>query len=443
ELLMEASAPAAFHNSEQRFDPPKCHPNTRVAVLNRITDWVLGTDADFEQRQAFIMWLYGAAGAGKSAVAQTIAEKCDEDGVLLASFFFSRTDPTRNHTGKLVATIAYQVSLKSPEAKALIVDAVEHDPLIFSKSLETQFSRLIFEPLQSASSSHGPNPQSTYLIVIDGLDECIDMATRCAFLRIILASPQLQSPTTLRFLVGSRPELDIRTLIDSQALETRPYRLGLDDGYGSNADIHLYLVEKFNELTLNHPHRAYIPDEWPTDDIINKLVRNSSGQFIYASTVVKYVSSEDHKPTNQLDIILGLRSPRSQAPFGALDELYTHIFSTVGDIDLVLHVFGFVIIGMPGWPIVWQIEEILGLELGDLQVLFSRLHSVVSFYYGPWETSASGSLQFAVCVKSLHASLEDFLLDESRSRELYINPGVKHALYAQICFKHLHEGRLI
>ena len=35
-LQLGATATAAFHNSEQFFDPPKCHPNTRVAVLNKI-----------------------------------------------------------------------------------------------------------------------------------------------------------------------------------------------------------------------------------------------------------------------------------------------------------------------------------------------------------------------------------------------------------------------
>jgi hypothetical protein len=30
----------AFHNSGERFDPPKCHPNTRVAVLAEIMQWI-------------------------------------------------------------------------------------------------------------------------------------------------------------------------------------------------------------------------------------------------------------------------------------------------------------------------------------------------------------------------------------------------------------------
>jgi len=34
DILHRATATAAFHNSEERFNPPKCHPNTRLAVPN-------------------------------------------------------------------------------------------------------------------------------------------------------------------------------------------------------------------------------------------------------------------------------------------------------------------------------------------------------------------------------------------------------------------------
>ena len=41
-----------------------------------------------EDRDAMIMWVNGAAGTGKSAIAQTIAERCHNLGLLLSSFFF-------------------------------------------------------------------------------------------------------------------------------------------------------------------------------------------------------------------------------------------------------------------------------------------------------------------------------------------------------------------
>ncbi|KAF9470345.1 hypothetical protein BDN70DRAFT_821507, partial [Pholiota conissans] len=82
--LQKASSMGATHDSSVRFDPPKCHPNTRVAVLEYIIGWIFGRN----DPEALILWLYGPAGAGKSAILQTIAEMCAERESILASFFF-------------------------------------------------------------------------------------------------------------------------------------------------------------------------------------------------------------------------------------------------------------------------------------------------------------------------------------------------------------------
>lgn len=48
-------------------------------------NWILGLD--FETQDFGIMWLHGPAGSGKSAIAQTIAERLFELKMLLASYF--------------------------------------------------------------------------------------------------------------------------------------------------------------------------------------------------------------------------------------------------------------------------------------------------------------------------------------------------------------------
>lgn len=95
------------------------------------------------------MWLSGPAGAGKSAIAQTLAEDFYSQGRLVASFFFSRSDSTRNHARSLVATIAYQLyTLIPPVARSLFSRIIDADPLIFTKSILTQFEILVVNPLQ-------------------------------------------------------------------------------------------------------------------------------------------------------------------------------------------------------------------------------------------------------------------------------------------------------
>jgi len=141
---MQAVSPNAFFNSDNRADPPKCHPNTRVAIINKITDWAMGTiDTD-----AFILWLYGPAGAGKTAIARKVAELFAQRGFLLASFLFFRSDPKRNTMVPLPANIAYCIACVIPGAQEIIKTTIEADPLILTYSVEFQFTKLVLEPLR-------------------------------------------------------------------------------------------------------------------------------------------------------------------------------------------------------------------------------------------------------------------------------------------------------
>ena len=182
ELLQAATAPGAFHNSLERFDPPKCHPHTREAVRKKILEWItkkIDTDA-------LVLWLHGAAGAGKSAIAQTIAEICDELKLILACFFFSRSAPLRCTSKHLFASIAYQMVQAIPAIRGFVESAVERNPLIFQQSLEHQYLTLIVDSLLSLLTT-GINQQLLLPshIIIDGLDECMD-GTRDEIINIVL-----------------------------------------------------------------------------------------------------------------------------------------------------------------------------------------------------------------------------------------------------------------
>jgi len=100
---LEVVAPNASHDSGHVFDPPKCHPGTRVAVIRAIIDWLAESNA--ETREKDVAWVTGAAGASKSAIGRSVCERCAEEGSLLASFFFGSADSTRNQTRSLAATL--------------------------------------------------------------------------------------------------------------------------------------------------------------------------------------------------------------------------------------------------------------------------------------------------------------------------------------------------
>src|SRR5882757_9898426 len=373
DLLLEASAPGAFHDSGERFDPPKCHPRTRIHILSKIMDWIVGAVG----WDGFIMWLYGPAGAGKSAIAQTIAELCHARHILLASFFFSRTDPKRNNEKSLIASIAFQIALNLPEAKDAIETAVKGDHAIFHRSVETQFTRRILEPLSKlAATGFFSSTQLPYLIIIDGLDECHDRQVHQHILHTVHTA--LQHPyVPLKFLICSRAEqhltLEFTSLISGQMAT----RLSLDDGYEQNADIERYLTDSFYKISTTHPLKAYIPPTWPTYAIISTLVKKSSGQFIYAATVIKYISSNRHQPTRRLETILGMQPPRNDRPFADLDALYIGILSSVEAVEETIRLLGVLILAdiSPKTPKV--VGQFMSLDPGEVHCLLLDLASVV------------------------------------------------------------------
>ncbi|KAF8166170.1 hypothetical protein BJ912DRAFT_1068046 [Pholiota molesta] len=248
--LQKACAPSAFHNSSARFDPPKCHPNTRVAILKYLMEWIFGRD----DTEALILWLYGPAGAGKSAILQTIAEQCFERKLLLASFFFGRSDPTRNTFKPLVATIAYQNATTIPEIKPYLESVIERDPLIFDKCIATQLQSLVVDPLKALATSGFFNDLNPWvrLILIDGLDECDDPRMQSMILRA-LANMLRNEKLPLIFLIASRPEQHLTLTFNSSPLSGLWRSLVLNYHCKPDDDIRLFLKDSFQEIRTTHP----------------------------------------------------------------------------------------------------------------------------------------------------------------------------------------------
>ena len=204
-------------------------------------------------------------------------------------------------------------------------------------------------------------------------------------------------------------------------------RISLDDSYLPDKDIELFLTDKFQEIKSSHPLQAYIAPEWPLPNVLTQLIKKASGQFIYASTVINYVSSIRHKPMDRLDIILGICPPQKELPFAQLDALYTHLLSSVEDVEHVLEILSFVLFGdchlwFPNLPC---IENILLLQRGDAALYFGDLSSIIELK------------QNTNTIRVLHASLTDFFVDPTRSKEFWINPRARHTVFARQCLQSL------
>ncbi|KAM6499347.1 hypothetical protein JOM56_004855 [Amanita muscaria] len=156
---------AALHDSAEQDPDRRCHPGTRKTVLRRLRDWFDNPDPTDP-----IIWLHGPAGAGKSAIAQTIAHEYKERG-LASTFFFCRSDAERNDGNRLFPTIVWQLAFSISAIKDFIVHVLDKTPHLPRKDVETQFERLVAHPFQALNSIASQIPKSALVVIIDGVDQ--------------------------------------------------------------------------------------------------------------------------------------------------------------------------------------------------------------------------------------------------------------------------------
>ncbi|RXW19339.1 hypothetical protein EST38_g6503 [Candolleomyces aberdarensis] len=465
ELLSKNIAPNALHDSSARYDAPKCDEDTRVEVTDEIMKWIQNRDAP--QR---VLCMTGAAGAGKSALQQTIAELCTESGILSATFFCSSADPTRNTTSFIVPTIAYQIGLKHHGFRRSVAAVVKHDPNIFSRSLQSQMNALIVNPFESLQRSQRLDTNTfPYAILIDGLDECIGKYSttsshatpadaddrrqaedRQAELLATIRHCIVDNNLPFRLFIASRPEWAIRTALEpGGCLRQVAYHIALSDKYDASADMRRYLRKRFEDIGLQIGN-----PRWFSEGAIEILVRAASGQFVYVATVYKYISERRSSPAERLKIVLTWTPHDGKVvrPFEALDRLYTSILWTAkkayeavdthhGHDFLLLfrahhmNIAGFyssflsAVLGCPADVL----SALLGLEARAEDILFSDLHSLVAL-----EKDDKGGL----CLRLYHKSFSDFLEQGSRAKDLFVPQSSVYTHLAKRCMQHIIESPL-
>ncbi|KAE9410692.1 hypothetical protein BT96DRAFT_234891 [Gymnopus androsaceus JB14] len=167
---------------------------------------------------------------------------------------------------------------------------------------------------------------------------------------------------------------------------------------------------------------AHISEDWPGNGIIQQLVQKACGQFVYASTVLKYVGDYDGFPIERLEIILKITVPDDfDSPYPDLDLLYMQILSVCAQRELLLDVLAHVM--RPADIFLDRryeqtssmiIEGLFSLPKGKVWVLLSRLHSVLLIPENDHDD-----------ITVRYASFIDFLTDRKRSGKYFIDTDKK------------------
>ena len=373
-----------------------CLAGTRESVLDGMMGWA----KDPQGQRVF--WLNGLAGTGKSTIAQTFSGMVAEAGTLGASFFCSRDYLDRKELKSIFPTLAYQLACRYSAFRNQVIRVIKEDPLVARNSLISQLKDLIVGPLSSSNIS--------CVIVVDALDECVDDQPASAILSVL--GRHVKDLRSVKFFITGRPEPRIRTGFRLPLLEpiTQIFLLHEVESSNVDKDIRWFLQKKLTAVAKRRSDLD-VSDPWPCDQDLTTLTEKSSGLFIFASTLARFIESEHHEPDERLQLII--TPPDSTVHEGreGIDPLYTqvlvHAFSSVKETEAavfanVRRVLGTVVLAFN--PLSRdQISKILGVNVRLITTTLRHLHSVLLV---PNEDTKE--------IRVFHKSFPDFLQDNNR-----------------------------
>jgi len=370
-----------------------------------------------------VFWLNGLAGTGKSTITQSFSETISNDGFLGASFFCSRDYLDRRELKNIFPTLAYQLACHYPQFRSKVITNLKKDPTLAHTSLISQLENLLVNPLSGGSIS--------CVIVIDALDECIDDQPASAILSVLGWFVKQLSP--VRFFITGRPEPRIRTGFRLPLLQplTQIFLLHEVDVSIVNSDIKLYLTQRLSTIAKQRSDLD-LPNPWPHDYEIAVLTKKSSGLFIFASTLARFIESEHHEPNERLQLVVSERDSTVHEGCAGIDSLYSQIllvgFSGLhesGAFENMRHILGMIVLAFN--PLSRrELSTILGVPIALVSTTLRHLHSVVLI---PAEESEE--------IHVFHKSFPDFLQDPKRCTDprFYIKPTTYHGSIALNCLE--------
>ena len=416
------AAEASF-NSYAKQHEPTCLPDTRVDLLREIYNWAEGQD------ERCIFWLNGLAGTGKSTIARTVARNYYEKERLGASFFFSRGGGDLGHASKFCTTIAVQLANNIPTFHRLICDAVMEHGNIANLSLPDQWRQLVLQPLSKLSKDFCP---SSYIVVIDALDEC-DNDDNIRVILHLLVEARLLKMIRLRFFLTSRPEIPVRYGF-CQIPDGEHQDFVLHNISRSTVDHDIFIFLEYN-LRLIRQERSLDP-AWPGEEVIKYLVQTASGLFIWAATACRFIREGKRFVAKRLGTILDGSKGAVTEPEKHLDKIYTTVLEHSVSPEytdeekeesyyMLRQILGSIVVLFSPLS-AYSLSRLLYVTKDDINQTLEDLHSVLDV---PKEETHPLRLH--------HPSFRDFLLSKDRCRDsnYWVDEKQAHQTLAESCIR--------
>ncbi|KAF9445558.1 hypothetical protein P691DRAFT_777489 [Macrolepiota fuliginosa MF-IS2] len=321
DILFEASNRDAAHDSSARDYDPRCHPGTREQHIEDIVYWAVPAAGADDPLPLF--WMKGLAGVGKSAIAQTCAEKLKERGKLGAAFFFSRNG--RDKAAEFIPTIVYQLATEFPDYRVHVDHRIRNDRAILDKTMAVQFEALVVEPLQELKKS-GRGIGKRVAIIVDGLDECNSTDDQRKIIETIAAAAR-SGITPFCWAFFSRPSPHIEGSFTRTDVTRITLTTVLPISNNADSDIELYLRDGFENILRDR--NISVKSQWPSDDDIQTLVKASNGLFVYAATALRVVARAGSLEEALRAVCAVTFNNKHNSPFAELDAFYMLIMQRI------------------------------------------------------------------------------------------------------------------
>ena len=355
------------------------------------------------------------------------------DGKLGASFFCSRDFEDRSSLQLIFPTLAFQLAYQYPKFQKVLISVLTANPNVGQESLCSQMEKLIVNPFCETKIQT--------LIIIDALDECQDKEPASALLSVL--SRYVDKVPLVKFLITGRPEPRIRSGFHLKSLQPHTEVLRLHEVKPSlvDNDIRLFLKSQFLDIAENRSD-CNLEEDWPSQHSIDILCKKAAGFFIYASTVIKFVSSNHHLPDERLALIVSLPQDTSHEGKSGIDLLYAQVleqaFHDVDSSDCSLYSHFKSVVG----AVVLIFNP---LSIKSLSSLLES-HSTPSRMSNALRTLHSVLLvpeNMDHPVRTFHKSFPDFLTDPRRctNNQFFIDPSVHHSEILLSCLS-VMERRL-
>jgi hypothetical protein len=407
-----------------------CLKGTRKEVLLQLEHWLM------DEQDQRIFWLNGLAGTGKSTIAQTFAEMSFADGRLGASFFCSRDFENRSNLQAIFPTLAFQLAHRYPSFREELLSVLRADPDVGRDTLCSQMERLIVGPLKTTCI--------LTLIIIDALDECKDEEPASAILSIL--SRYVEKIPHVKFFITGRPEPRIRSGFRLAALRPITEVLKLHDVKRPlvDIDIKLFLRTRLTDIAKNRSHWD-ITGDWPLSSDIDILCEKAAGLFIYASTVVKFVSSRHHLPPKRLNLLVSFPENTAREGESGINSLYTEIlrqaYCDLGPDDQ----------NPDNQEVYRRFRSVVGVVLLAFNPLSMKsLSQLLHDFDTPFDISiALNSLHSLLLVPEgtedsihvFHKSFPDFLMDPKRCQDIQFFVDPPGSSHRNLAFMPPSDGR--